>query len=100
MLGECPRRRILVNDLNDPARCLRALVGDGVAVIRSYTIFGRHALGIRVGGTARTALQNHIVVKGWELIGAETAADAFGYATKFRISSASSVLRCFARLAS
>jgi hypothetical protein len=73
------------------------VVGDGVAVIRSYTIFGRHALGIGVGGTA---LQNHIVVKGWELIGAETAADAFGYATKFRISSASSVLRCFARLAS
>ena len=97
MLGECPRRRILVNDLNDPARCLRALVGDGVAVIRSYTIFGRHALGIGVGGTA---LQNHMVVKVWELIGAETAADAFGYATKFRISSASSVLRCFARLAS
>jgi hypothetical protein len=73
VLGECLRRRILVNDLK------------------------RHALGIGVGGTA---LQNHIVVKGWELIGAETAADAFGYATKFRISSASSVLRCFARLAS
>jgi hypothetical protein len=35
-------------------------------------------LGIGVG---RTALQNHIVVKGWELIGAEEATDASGYAT-------------------
>jgi hypothetical protein len=65
VLGECPRR-ILVNDLNDPARCLRALVGDGVAVIRSYTIFGRHALGIGVGGLAsyRHMTQRHCARSG------------------------------------
>ena len=36
------------NDLHDPARCRidqnRVLIDNGVAVIRSYTIFGRHAV--------------------------------------------------------